>query len=307
MSLPPEIQALLKNQPLFSGIQNDLLLRHFGHSRRILAANQTLSSLEDPRDSMYLILSGCLRANLNNQADIPSFGAGEAVSRHSLPDAEHAFDQLIAVIDCELLCVDFNTLSALAADSPQAADNMMGLLAAGITLGRRGNHHVENKNGYASLNFVDEVTGLYNGQWMFKTFERQINRSILTTDPAVLMLVSIDHFARYNLSNGNLGGDQALRTIAQTILSCLRPNDQAAHYYGEVFAVFLPHTTLEEAGIASKRLLAQVARTDIVTPNGDALPPVTVSIGMAAVQGGVTLQHLINEADEAMRNKSQAS
>lgn len=303
LSLPPEILGQLSNAPLFAGLPNNLLDRHFGQSRRILAAGNTLRSLDEPGSCIYIVLSGSLRVNQRGQADVPTFGAGEAVSEMSLPDVGNAFDFLAAAADCELLRVDLAALAELANETPQAARNVLGMLAAGITLGKRSNRDSENLSGYAGLNFVDELTGLYNGQWMFKNFERHIQRSLFTKEPAVLMLTSIDQFDHYVRSYGDLGGDQALRTIAQVILTCLRPNDHAARYYGEVFAVYMPRTRLEEARIASKRLLEQVGRADIVTPTGDALPRVTLSIGMVEVLEDTPLQHLIEQATAAMHRK----
>lgn len=305
MSLPQETLSLLGNVPLFTGLPNEFLARQLGHSRRILAEGNTLRSLDGSSEDIYIILSGRLRTTQTDTTDgiVLRFSAGESVSEISLPNTDNSFDHLVADTDCELLCLDFATLASLADNSPQAARNVLGMLSAGITFSKRSSHDIESEHGYVGLNYVDELTGLYNGQWMFKTFERQIQRSAQNNTPSVLMLVSIDHFVRYNHTHGSLGGDQVLRTIAQTILTCLRPNDQAAHYYGEVFAVFMAHTTLEEANIATQRLLAQVSKADIVIPTGDALPHVTVSIGLAEVLADSTLQQLIAQATEAMRQQ----
>lgn len=294
---------MLGNVPLFSGLPNNLLSPHFGQSRRILATGQTLRSLDGPDGCIYVILSGCLRVNQGGKADVTSFGAGEAVSEMSLPGADNAYDLLVAASGCELLCVDFAALTGLANSSPQAIRNIMGMLAAGITFGRRSNSDSENLSGFAGLNNVDDLTGLYNSQWMFKSFERHIQRSLFKKEKAVLMLVSIDQFEHYAEVYGGLGGDQALRTVAQTILNCLRPDDQAAHYYDEVFAVFMPHTTLEDARIASERLKNQVVRAEIVLPAGDALPYVTISTGLTEVCDDSPLQQLIEQATADLHRK----
>ena len=173
-------------------------------------------------------------------------------------------------------------------------------------MSKHSNQNGENQQGYAGLNQVDELTGLYNRDWMTKMFERQIRRLAITHDHAVLMMVSIDQFDHYNQSHGLLGGDQALRTIAQTILTCLRPDDQAGRYYGKVFAVFMSNTTLEEARKAGQRLLLQTSQALIVTPGGDALPHVTISIGMIEAREGVTPQELFEQAAEALQRAKLA-
>jgi diguanylate cyclase (GGDEF)-like protein len=191
-------------------------------------------------------------------------------------------------------------------NSHQAARNMLNILSRRIQLSKRSDHDIESRHGYDGLNHVDELTGLYNNQWMLKMFERQIRRCAKTRSSATLMMVSIDQFKFYNQSHGRLGGDQALRTIAQTILTCLRPNDQAAHFRGKVFAVFMPHTVLEEGRKAGQRLLSQAGQAEIVTPNGDALPHVTISIGLVEVCAENTLQQLIEQATEALQRARQA-
>ena len=309
MSLSPEILDLLKNVPLFSGLPNELLNQHLDHTSRItVAAGRTLHSPGDANENIYIILSGRLRVNADSPDSDPiaMFGAGESVGETSILNGSKAIDYLIADTGCELLRIDLASIWSMVDSSHQAACNMLNLLSTRAPLSKRGNHNLENRQGYAGLNHVDELTGLYNSQWMFQTFGRQLERCAKNHDHATLMMVSIDQFKQYNQKHGSLGGDQALRTIAHTILTCLRPNDQAARYYGKVFAVFLPHTTLEEGRKAGQRLLLEASQAVIVTPSGDALPHVTISIGMAEVRAQNTLKQLVEQADEALRRAKQA-
>lgn len=309
MSLTPETLALLTNVPLFSGLSDELLLRHLDHSgRTTLAAGETLLSPGDSNENIYVILSGRLRVSPGNSDDEPvaMFGAGESVGETSILDDSRAFAYLIADTDCELLRVDLATIWSLVNGSHQAARNLLNILAMRTPASEQSNHNAEKQHGYAGLNHVDELTGLYNSQWMFQAFGRQIHRCAINHDHATLMMVSIDQFKQYNQTHGRLGGDQALRTIAQTILTCLRPNDQAAHYHGKIFAVFLPHTSLEDAHKASQRLLVQAREAVIVTPSGDSLPQVTISIGLTEVSADSTLKQLIEKANAALQRAKQA-
>ena len=309
MSLSPEALSLLKNVPLFSGLSKEQLSQHLDYSNRIaLAAGEIMQSPGDSNENIYVILSGRMRINSDkpNGEPVAMFGSGESVGEMSILNGSKALDYLVADTDCELLYVDFASIWSLVNSSHQAARNMLNILSKRTPLGKRSNHSIESRHGYAGLNHVDELTGLYNNQWMLKMFERQIRRCAKTGSHATLMLVSVDQFKRYNQSHGRLGGDQALRTIAQTILTCLRPNDQAAHFHGKVFAVFMPHTTLEEGRKAGQRLLTHASQAVIVTPNGDALPHVTVSIGLVEIRAENTLQQLIEQATEALQRAKQA-
>ena len=308
MSISPEILGHLKSVPLFAGVPNDLLIQHFNSSKRIaLTAGTTFLSPGDSNENVYIILSGRMRI-CHRKADDPVaiFGAGDSVGELFILCGSKVFDYFIADTDCEMLYVDHAAIWSLVNGSHQAARNMLNILSSDSPLNKHSNREIENQNGYAALNQVDELTGLYNAQWMLKMFDRQILRCAKTHSQATLMMVSIDQFKNYNQCHGPLGGDLALRTIAQTILTCLRPNDQAARYHDKVFAVFMPNTMLEEANKAGQRLLKHASDAVIVTPSGDALPHVTISIGLAEVKTENTLQQMIEQAAEALQRAKQA-
>ncbi len=309
MSTSPEILDLLKNVPLFSGLSSELLTRHIDLSRRIiLAPGHILLSPGDPFKDIYVILSGRMSLSPGSADNEPvaMFGAGDSAGEMSALNGSKALAYLIADTECELLCVDLAAIWSLMNDSHQAARNMLNVLSKPIPNSKSSDHKTENRQGYAGLNNVDEMTGLYNSQWMLHTFGRQVQRCAITHDHATLMLVSINQFKPYNQSHGRLGGDQALRTIAQTILTCLRPNDQAARYQGNIFAVFMPHTILEEGHKAEQRLLLQASQATITTPGGDALPSVTISTGLTEVHAEKTLQQLLDQATEALQRAKQS-
>ncbi|MBI5919732.1 MAG: GGDEF domain-containing protein [Nitrosomonadales bacterium] len=305
MSLTDETYDLLKDVPLFFGVSHELLIRYLDESSQIsLAAGQTLLSPGESNEKIYIILSGRMRVNSAGLSDsaLAIFGTGESVGEMSILDDSRAHTYLIADTDCELLSIDHSTIWALINDSHQAARNMLNVLALRISISEHSLHvDIESRQGYAGLNHVDELTGLYNSDWMHQMFSRQIHRCAMNQGRASLMMMGIDQFKHYNQCHGRLGGDQALRTIAQTTLACLRPNDQAARYHGKVFAVFLPHTSLAEAHKAAERLRMQASRAAIVTPSGDALPSVTISIGLAEVRPGLTLEQLLEQTDFALQ------
>lgn len=305
MNLSEVILQLLEEVPLFFGVPEELLNRHLEDASLIsLTSGQTLLSPGESCEKIYVILSGRLRVNSGGLSDEPLalFGTGETVGEMSILDDSKSFSYLIADTDCDLLSIDHASIWSLINDSHQAARNMLNILALRIPISERSIHDdIESRQGYAGLNHVDELTGLYNSQWMYQMFSRQIHRCAMDKGYATLMMISIDQFKHYNQQHGRLGGDQALRTAAQTILSCLRPNDQAARFHGKVFAVFLPRTTTAEGSKAAERLRQQVEHAVIVTPSGDALPQVTISIGLAEVHTEETLEQLLQKTESALQ------
>jgi PleD family two-component response regulator len=76
----------------------------------------------------------------------------------------------------------------------------------------------------------------------------------------------------------------------------------AAHLSEDQFAIFLPQTKLENVGIVTGRLMEEIRQTTIVTPSGDALPPVNLSIGVNLVKPDDTLDSLISRTNAEMRS-----
>jgi GGDEF domain-containing protein len=73
------------------------------------------------------------------------------------------------------------------------------------------------------------------------------------------------------------------------------------HLEADQFAIFLPHTGTDRAHLVADRLLEEIDQMVIGTPSGDALPPVTLSIGVGLPQPDDTLESLIARALPAMR------
>ncbi len=303
-----EVISLLKNVPLFSGVAYEHLTRHLANSSRIsLAQGQVLRSPGEANDKVFVILSGRLRVNLaaSNKEPIAIFGAGESVGEMTFLD-DKGYTLLVADTESKVLCVNRTAIWALINDSHSAAINLLNILALKNPANEEDYGEAEKHLGYVGLNHVDELTGLYNSKWMHQIFSRQLYRCSVNHTLAVMLQLSIDNFKLYNDTHGYLGGDQALRTVAQTILNCLRPNDQAARLHGKNFVIFLPDTSLNEGRKAAERLLVQVREAHIVTPNGDGLPGVTVSIGLVEIDELNSLDDALELAAKAVQRARDA-
>jgi diguanylate cyclase (GGDEF)-like protein len=92
-------------------------------------------------------------------------------------------------------------------------------------------------------------------------------------------MVDVDHFKRINDAHGHASGDNVLVSVSHTLRTAVRPTDFVARYGGEEFAVILPDTGPRAALGVAERLRVAVKATPVKKHDGDALPPVTVSIG----------------------------
>lgn len=299
-----KILDLLLESPLFQGVQREVLSRHLSMVNcRTLKKGDVLLSPRQHNDLIYVILSGRLSVHLNQPDDVPIalFGQGECVGEISLLDDGLVSAYVIAETDCNLLTIDHVSVWALINDSHRAALNMLSILTRRIRVSDQLIvESMEQQQGYEKTNLIDDLTGLYNHHWVNEAFHKQIRRSSMNNKPCTLILLNVDGFKQFNEQYGDLGGDQALRTIAQTMLDCMRPNDMAARYHSEKFAILLPNTPLAEGNIAAERLRTNVAQKNIVVPSGDVLPSVTVSLGLSETCANDTLEQLISRAESAV-------
>ncbi|MDO8464332.1 MAG: GGDEF domain-containing protein [Gallionella sp.] len=305
MNLSPETLEVLETAPLFHGVPSKLFAYNIGESNlRALKAGEILLAPGEANDAVYIILSGRLNIQLttSDAEPIAMLGKGECAGEMSILGDPHDSTYVIAATDCELLAIGHGALWELIDISHQAAHNMLKVLSARIRPDNRiMAENLEQHHGFSGAAVVDELTGLYNRQWVEEKFSRHLNRDVSNNKPSCIMMLEIDQFKEFSDKYGQLGSEQALRDTAHTMLSCLRPDDHAGRFIGEQFAVFMPNTTLADGCIAAERLRTAVNGSMIVLPSGDALPSVTVSIGVDMANRGDVLTDLFARAGEALQ------
>lgn len=116
--------------------------------------------------------------------------------------------------------------------------------------------------------------------------------------PAVA-LIDIDHFKAINDRHGHAGGDLVLKELADCLKNSIRETDQAYRYGGEEFLVLIELTAAPGAEIWGKRALESVRALSAALPDGT-LQNLTVTIGIALVDGQESLNKTIQRADMAL-------
>ncbi len=131
------------------------------------------------------------------------------------------------------------------------------------------------------LSSRDALTGLANRRTFELALAREVDRVARSGEPALLLMVDIDHFKRVNDSHGHAAGDRVIRAVAQALTDSVRPMDLAARIGGEEFAVLLPNCPAAFGPQVAARVRQRVARTEVaLSPEGLRLS-VTVSVGGA--------------------------
>ncbi len=135
-------------------------------------------------------------------------------------------------------------------------------------------------DGLCELSLKDPLTGLANRRHFLSILEREIDGVARSGEPALLLMMDIDHFKCINDTHGHLVGDQVLQAVAKCLSRCIRPMDSVARYGGEEFAVVLPNCLVSVGEAVAERIRMTVEALTI--PIGlNTMVRATISIGGA--------------------------
>lgn len=148
------------------------------------------------------------------------------------------------------------------------------------------------------LAHCDMLTGVKNRSTFDESLVREINLAQRHSHDFTMLIIDIDFFKKVNDTYGHKVGDDALKTIAQTIKQCVRTTDMLFRYGGEEFVVLLGNTDCEKSYVIADRILESVREINMQV-KGQVLD-LTVSIGMACLNIQDNSESLFNRADGAM-------
>jgi len=130
------------------------------------------------------------------------------------------------------------------------------------------------------LSSRDALTGLANRRSFELALTREIDRVARSGEPALLLVLDIDHFKRVNDTYGHASGDLVICSVGRALQDTVRPMDLVARIGGEEYAILLPNCPAAFGPQVAERIRACVAGARVKTLSGQAIG-VTVSIGGA--------------------------
>lgn len=133
------------------------------------------------------------------------------------------------------------------------------------------------------LAVTDPLTGLHNRRYLETHLTTLVEKIGNRGKALTLLALDIDHFKSVNDTHGHDVGDKVLQEFAQRIESEVRGIDLVARTGGEEFIVVLPNTSIGQGAEIAERIRENVVGTNFEL--GEDMPtlPVTVSIGVSAL------------------------
>ena len=145
---------------------------------------------------------------------------------------------------------------------------------------------------------VDALTGLGNHRAFQEELAHHLEVSTLVGQPLALLLIDVDDLKKVNDERGHASGDELLAAVGRVTSSVLRRGDRAFRIGGDEFAVILPHSGIDDALAAARRMLASALG------GGDPSKPVapfSLSIGASSFPlPSVNPANLYRQADAAL-------
>ncbi len=144
----------------------------------------------------------------------------------------------------------------------------------------------------------DTLVPLANRRGLARALGESIARRRRHGTPAAVLFVDLNGLKCLNDVFGHAGGDAALVHVAERLRAGTRDTDCVARIGGDEFCVLLDHANQAEALETAERLVDDIAGDEFLF---DGAPmPLSVAIGLTAVESDDTVETVIARADAAM-------
>jgi diguanylate cyclase (GGDEF)-like protein len=138
-----------------------------------------------------------------------------------------------------------------------------------------------NKVEFKELAFIDELTSLYNRQYLYQYLPKELSDMRHLDKKLSLFMMDIDNFKQLNDKYGYLYGDRILVKVAKILNQSFRGADTVVRYAGDTFVVILPGADEVMAIDISQRIIKKINRNNFAEGRERPNIHLTISIGLA--------------------------
>ena len=154
------------------------------------------------------------------------------------------------------------------------------------------------------LAITDDLTGLYNKNYIKIRLEEEIKRAIFYQRPCSFIVFNIDNFRAFREAHGELVAEEVLRKMAKIVKDYVLPVGKAARVAGDEFVMLLPEKNKREAMSIAEDVRKKVETTNFMKEGKVSL---TVSCGVSENPiDGATQDELFKKATTALLEAKSA-
>ena len=154
---------------------------------------------------------------------------------------------------------------------------------------------------------TDPLTGAFNRRGLEKNFLEECSKAERLKRRLFLIFTDIDNFKSFNEEHGEHTGDIVLKEVVQTIKMNIRPYDSVYRQGGEEFIILLPELrSYKTACKTAERIRKKIEQVQITPHDGGEPLGVTISIGVARLGHGDSIDTLVDKANKAEREAKKA-
>ena len=168
---------------------------------------------------------------------------------------------------------------------------------------------LETQNKFEHLAMHDPLTGIFNRRAILEQLSRELSRAhrkgnIQDGKGPNIGYFDIDYFKQVNDNYGHQVGDEVLMHVASQISSQLREYDSFGRLGGDEFLLVVPELDEARRRNIFERLMHCISGVPFQTSAGEI--KVTLSMGVAAGETGLTDDQLLARADAALYQAKHA-
>lgn len=149
------------------------------------------------------------------------------------------------------------------------------------------------------LAIKDDLTGLYNKNFILARLEEEIKRAVFYQRPCSFIVFSIDEFKNFRDTKGELAAEEVLIRMAKVIKDNTSPVGKAARISGDEFAMLLPEKNKKEAGEMADEIRRKVESASLLR-QGQANLTISGGVGENPIDGA-TADEIFKRAMSAVK------
>ena len=147
----------------------------------------------------------------------------------------------------------------------------------------------------------DPLTGAGNRRRLDIKLNEVVNGHKRTGATTSMLMLDLDHFKKVNDVHGHAVGDQILKRVTDIVNLRIRVTDSLYRIGGEEFVVVLEGQDISRAAHLAEQLRTLVQANELVADQA-----VTISLGVAELNGDESAKDWLHRADEALYRAKRA-